>query len=237
MRHTTQFIGGGKRRPGHGRTALLNLAIILLPLVLFSGCVSTNEATESFFDQQALPPMIADGAPAVDSYLLEQAIATRINAIRMAHGLGLLNTSDDLAEVAVAHSRDMATHGFFGHTSLRGESPDARAEKAGLGRPQQVGQQILEGVSENLFATHLFAEYTIMNRGSGAITYDVVWKTTADLARETVEAWMQSPSHRDNLLSPLFNTQALGIVLGANQTIFVTQNLMHVPPTRWASKR
>ena len=237
MRQTRQFIVGRKSKPIQAMGVPLNFAAMLLVLALSSGCASTNEATHSFFGQQALPAMIAAKAPVVDSYLLEQSITTRINAIRMAHGLELFDTSDELATVAVAHSQDMATHGFFGHTNLRGEDPGTRAMKVGLGRAQQVGQRIVEGVGENLFATHLFAEYTIMNRGPGPATYDVVWKTTDDLARETVEAWMQSPTHRANLLCPLFNVQALGIVLGANQTLFVTQNLMYTPATRWASRR
>jgi uncharacterized protein YkwD len=84
----------------------------------------------------------------------------------------------------------------------------------------------VSGMAENLYATHRFAEYTVTGSDRGSHTYDVVWKRQADLAREAVAAWMGSPGHKANLLSPLYDAQAIGVVLGDDNTVFVTQNFV-----------
>jgi uncharacterized protein YkwD len=53
-----------------------------------------------------------------------------------------------------------------------------------------------------------------------------VWKRQAELAREAVAAWMGSPGHKANLLSPLYDAQAIGVVLADGNTVFVTQNFV-----------
>jgi uncharacterized protein YkwD len=54
-----------------------------------------------------------------------------------------LKWNDQLANAALAHSKDMATRNFFSHTNPNGESPFDRTEKAGYGR--FTGENIAAG--------------------------------------------------------------------------------------------
>lgn len=54
-----------------------------------------------------------------------------------------LQWNDQLANAALAHSKDMATRNYFDHTNLNGESPFDRTEKAGYGR--FTGENIAAG--------------------------------------------------------------------------------------------
>lgn len=47
-------------------------------------------------------------------------------------GAGKLAWSEDIWEVAIAHSRDMCSRGFFAHNNPEGETPSDRARAAGL---------------------------------------------------------------------------------------------------------
>ena len=42
--------------------------------------------------------------------------------------------------------------------------------------------------------------------------------------REAVALWLESPTHRANLLSPLYQATAVGVIPGTNETLFITQN-------------
>ncbi|MBS7806857.1 CAP domain-containing protein [Variovorax sp. PCZ-1] len=54
-----------------------------------------------------------------------------------------LQWNSQLAEAALAHSRDMATRNYFAHTNLDGETPSDRTAKAGYGR--FTGENIAAG--------------------------------------------------------------------------------------------
>ena len=118
----------------------------------------------------------------------------------------------------------MAKHGYFGHVNRAGESASERAAKIGLAGRHQSGNLVIEGLGENLFATHRYSEY-IVSSNQGEESYQVKWKQQSDIAREAVQAWMDSTPHRINLLSPAYTKQGIGVALGSNGTIFVTQNL------------
>lgn len=62
----------------------------------------------------------------------DQAIFDLVNIARMDAGVPPLVWDERLAEVAAAYARDMATRGYFGHTSPEGESVVDRIEAAGV---------------------------------------------------------------------------------------------------------
>lgn len=104
---------------------------------------------------------------------LESQVLVELNAIRRAHGLVPLRLSRPLASAADAHSRAMATHGFFKH-----ESRDGSAFWHRVKRFYGPGQHGGWSVGENL-----------------------LWSTTGIDARRAVELWMKSPAHRKNILT------------------------------------
>ena len=104
---------------------------------------------------------------------LESEILAALNATRRAHGLVPLKLSRSLTAAADAHSRSMATYGYFSHVS-----------RDGLGLRERVGRYYGRGqrwaAGENL-----------------------LWSTPTLAAPEAMKAWMESGEHRKNILRPL----------------------------------
>lgn len=60
------------------------------------------------------------------------SLVTSVNRYRGSIGCPALQWHDRLAEVAQAHSEDMARRSFFGHVNPDGESPFDRMRRAGI---------------------------------------------------------------------------------------------------------
>jgi len=105
---------------------------------------------------------------------LNRELLRQLNAIRLRAGLPPLRRSRDLTEAAVAHSRSMAKYGYFSHTSYNGS----------------LFWQRVEGYYR---APHGFRVYRVgENLMSGPAGVS---------AAAVIRSWMQSPPHRENLLS------------------------------------
>lgn len=76
-----------------------------------------------FLEAARAVPEIAD---------LERAIFDAVNAVRGDRGVDRLAWSPALAEVARAHSRNMAREGFFDHFDPSGRTPSKRLDAAGI---------------------------------------------------------------------------------------------------------
>ncbi|GAB5521152.1 MAG: hypothetical protein RhofKO_34030 [Rhodothermales bacterium] len=192
-------------------------------LLLITGCTASKPTADlerllgaAAWDATALPP-----PPALSAPILEQAIHAEVNRVRSDHGQGSLRWLPPLQTVSVEHSRHMAEAPFFGHTNPQGEDPSDRAARHGVVPVERIGRYALEGVGENLYLTHRYHEVRTFASGK----HEADWKTLEHLATETVAAWMQSATHRANLLSPHYRGQGIGVVVGDNHTVYVTQNL------------
>ncbi|HET6566797.1 MAG TPA: CAP domain-containing protein [Rhodothermales bacterium] len=144
--------------------------------------------------------------------------------MRRQHGLPALTWNAKLAEIGRGHSVDMARHGFFSHVDTRGLDPTARATKSGFACKKQVGSSTYTGIGENLYMTGLYSRWhtTVTGTGTSSRVYD--WKTLDELALETVQAWMNSPGHRANLLDPKYDSEGIGIGISTDYNVYVTQD-------------
>lgn len=132
----------------------------------------------------------------------ETAIETFVHAFaneeRRASGLAPLDRNATLDRMAHDHSTRMARESTFGH----GDEPlGARYERYGLAC---------------LGAENIYAVATV-----GA-PYD-----ERALARRTVEAWMESAGHRENLLGDRFTAHGIGVAVArapGRTTVYVTQD-------------
>lgn len=174
-------------------------------------------------------------APALDPEALARAVHDQINAVRAAHGLPALAWSDALQEVARAHSRDMAAHAYFDHVDRRGDDATRRARQHGVHVSAYTHGRYVEGVGENLYLTSHYVSYSRSGGPDAPPVFE--WKTPEQIARQTVAAWMQSPTHRANLLYADYHAAAVGVALGAHETVFVTQNLISRPGKDLADAR
>jgi uncharacterized protein YkwD len=119
---------------------------------------------------------------------LELDVLREINALRALRHLPALSLSPALSRSAAAHSRSMATLGFFSHDSRDGSSFSGRIKR--FYAPRAGGWT----VGENL----------------------AMFGGSTPGAAEIVAAWMGSPGHRANLLRPVFREAGLGVMFNAS---------------------
>jgi uncharacterized protein YkwD len=127
---------------------------------------------------------------------LEREAFDQINEKRAEIGVGPIRWSDEVAKIARAHSENMATFNFFSHRGRDGKMVDDRADSFGMSRWTALGENIA------------------FNRGF------------ADPIAVAVEKWMESPSHRENLLNGRWKESGIGIAVAPNGTYYLTQVFM-----------
>jgi uncharacterized protein YkwD len=120
--------------------------------------------------------------------VLEEAVVARMNLVRRRHGLRPLRYSGRLRAAAVFHSRDMGRRGYFEHDSISGTPFWRRIERFYPSRGFRSWT-----VGENLF-----------------------WASETYGAAFAVREWMQSPPHRQNILSRDWREVGIGAVYFAN---------------------
>lgn len=136
---------------------------------------------------------------------VEAAILEMTNAYRAENKRGAVSLNAALAKAARAYADYLAGSGTFSHTA-DGREPGARAKAAGY-----AFCSIAENLASNLDS-----------RG---------FETRA-LARQTVEGWINSPGHRDNLLAPYVTEIGIAVVRAPDKNPkFITVQLFGRPRT------
>ena len=127
--------------------------------------------------------------------LVEQIIA-RSNQVRKENGVRSVAELNYLNEAANGHSAEMARLKYFSHTSptVGQERPKFRIELAG-------GWDM--SIAENIYRS--------------------VGVPEAELAQDVVDAFLNSPVHRANLLNPKFNSMGIGVARVGKNEWAVTQ--------------
>ena len=126
-----------------------------------------------------------------------------LNDERRQAGRSALRSNGKLALAAERHAEDMGAQGYFAHDSLDGRSFLERIKAAGYlaGRPASWS------VGENIAW------------GNGRLA----------TPSQIVEAWMDSPGHKRNILSSKFREIGLGLATGGasssmpDRTIYATE--------------
>src|SRR6266567_7986204 len=119
-----------------------------------------------------------------------------INRARQEQGLSPLSWDPELCRMARAHSEDMAQRRFFSHETPDGLRMNDRARSFGIAHFK------------------LLAENIAINQG-----FD-------DPGALAVEQWLLSPGHRANILDPRFEQSAVGVSVGADGTVYLTQEFI-----------
>jgi uncharacterized protein YkwD len=114
---------------------------------------------------------------------LEAAVVRELNRVRASKGLLPLRSSPSLRTAARGHSRAMLDYGFFGHESADGTSFSDRIKRYYTNRGWRTWS-----VGEALLA-------------SQGVEVD---------AAAVVEAWLESPPHKEIILSPTFHDIGIG---------------------------
>ena len=194
-----------------------------------TACQSSGGAVPTPVSLPAPPATVAvsalPGAPRVDAPAMEQALHGAVNDARQRERLAAVAWSDTLAALARAHSADMAARHYMSHISPDGDDPNARAARLGLRcRIPLDERRTRVGVLENLAQAWLYGSVNESTRGGRTVTtYD--WLTPDALVAQTVQGWLDSPTHRVNLLDALVTREGLGVALRDDGAVYVTQVL------------
>lgn len=131
-----------------------------------------------------------------ETYEMERKAFDLLNLKRLEKGAEALVWSDNIAAVARLHSTNMANYKFFSHSGLDGLTVDGRADSLGFKKWRAIGENIA------------------YNRG-----FD-------NPVEFTVERWMLSDSHRQNLLDKRWKEAAVGVAKADDGTYYFTEVFM-----------
>jgi uncharacterized protein YkwD len=118
---------------------------------------------------------------------IRKAVLCLHNEIRAQHHLSALRSNGRLRKAALGHSRDMVANDYFEHTTPAGVTMVDRILKA---------------------------RYVRANQG-WSLGENLAWGTGSyGTPRGAVDAWMESPGHRDNILRRDYREVGVGVVVG-----------------------
>ncbi|WP_287152590.1 CAP domain-containing protein [Candidatus Solincola tengchongensis] len=155
-----------------------------------------------------------------NSLELAYLIHRKINDVRKRYGLSALSWDQELAAIALEHSRDMAERDYFDHVSPEGKDFTDRYREHGYKRTTRVGTVEYKG-GENLFLGNVVKSYTYDRETGEILSYS--YFTLEGLAEAAVNGWMESPGHRENILTP-FSREGIGVWVDDDGEVYVTQN-------------
>jgi uncharacterized protein YkwD len=118
---------------------------------------------------------------------LEASVLCLINETRAQHGIRPVHSNGNLRQAGMSHSQDMVSAGYFEHTSPSGRTFIDRISNTGYTRGARRWL-----VGENLVW------------GSGS----------RSTPQAMVDAWMESPAHRANLLRGRYREVGVAVVRG-----------------------
>ena len=146
---------------------------------------------------------------------LTEKIYRQINVERQLKSLLVLTQDPALAEVTLSHSEYMALNNFFKHENLASQDATERGEALGYIGLKDFGNFFTKGIGENIFQGFLYSSFT--SRSRNYVTLD-------ELAARVVLEWMNRPGHLENILTDIYGREGLGIVIGAEGSVWVTRN-------------
>lgn len=175
--------------------------------IIFSLGFFAALATNSFAQTKSLQAVASFGRPRfvqarssgveasviVNTVSLERTTFDLLNQKRIEKGLQALTWNDQLANVARRHSQSMAKFDFFSHRGLDDKMVSDRADAEGLTKWRAIGENIA------------------FNRGY------------RDPVGRAVELWLDSSSHRRNLLDSNWKETAVGIAVTSDGSYYLTQ--------------
>ncbi len=129
--------------------------------------------------------------------IFARRVHDEINAIRARNELPPLLWLDELAELALRHSRNMGEQDFFSHVDHEGLQVSQRQRK-------HLPELLVAGIGENLY----FIENSRM-------IFD---------PKEIARGWMNSPGHKANILNQDYTHEGIAVHLTGNR-LYTTQIL------------
>jgi uncharacterized protein YkwD len=171
---------------GNARWTLVALAALAAAVLAFPAMASVSVASDAqvkasvllqsnaVWRARAFPAQASAPASVASDAQLNASVLVKINDVRRAHGLAPVRENAKLERAAAAHSRAMATYGFFAHESRDGTP----------------------------FWKRIARDYTSKGYRYWTVGETLLFSTDALGGAAAVRMWMNSPPHRKVLLSP-----------------------------------
>jgi uncharacterized protein YkwD len=137
---------------------------------------------------------------------IERWVWRYTNAERSQRGLNNVSYAPRIADVARAHSEDMAKYDYIGHTEPNGETGEERYQ--GVCDYSGSGYSFGENVA-NAYYEQRFTAW-----GTDETVY---LATEKELARYLVDGWMRSEGHRENLLNKEWTELGVGVAVSGDK--------------------
>ncbi|MBX3292451.1 MAG: CAP domain-containing protein [Acidobacteria bacterium] len=153
------------------------------------------EDIEEIFRPRRVPEKESDVAASVvvNTKTVERIAFEMINRTRVEMGLSPLAWNEDIAAVAREHSQNMAEFRFFSHRGLDNKMVSDRADAKGVRKWRAIGENIA------------------YNRGY------------QDPVAKAVQLWLNSSSHKSNMLDPNWRESAVGVAIAEDGSYYFTQ--------------
>jgi uncharacterized protein YkwD len=180
---------------------------------------SSEERPTFFRNSEDLKELTNSTKPVIDPFQMEKVVHDLVNDERAANGLTPLMWDDEIAVIARMHSEDMAANDYFDHENLRGQLAADRGNEAGYECIKVYENRYTFGIAENLFQGWLYSSVAIIN----GVEYPQ-WNTLEQIADTAVEGWMESPGHRENILTETYDRAGMGVAIAENGKVYITQN-------------
>lgn len=149
-------------------------------------------------------PTASETGQEINTEKIAIEIHLEVNEVRELYGLKALGWSSLIAEIAKKHSQDMSDRNYLSHISPEGNDVGDRFEQAHFYCKKNLPNgDILKG-GENL------AEVSYPDDLTG-------------IGSRIVQSWMDSPSHKANLLFESYDKEGIGVVISGD-VLRITQN-------------
>ncbi|MDY6795509.1 MAG: CAP domain-containing protein [Actinomycetota bacterium] len=219
MKRTSSF-------PATALSAALILTFAAILALSVPGCLFADSSTQDSLSREEDAALLEAELQSRIQYTRDNVtnLATMIHGLindeRVNRGLQVLQWDQDLAQIALFHSRDMAERGYFDHVSPAGKDFSDRYRDHGYNLETRVGDQVFMG-GENLFQNNVIESYIFDQATQENLEYE--FNDLEEIARSTVEGWMDSPGHRENILTP-FSREGIGIYVSDDGAVYITEN-------------
>ncbi|MCH7756948.1 MAG: CAP domain-containing protein [Thaumarchaeota archaeon] len=158
--------------------------------------------------------------PIIDKTELERLVHQLTNQYRTENGLSPLLWDIELSNVAKSHSQDMASRNYFSHETPEGTNPTGRGTSQGYKCEKIIGNILYLGIAENIFQNNL--AFRVWYTDDIPTSYE--WNSQDEIAKTTVDGWMDSPGHRKNILTKTFDREGIGVEITTDDKVYITQN-------------
>jgi uncharacterized protein YkwD len=82
-----------------------------------------------------------------------------------------------------------------------------------------ITKLVFEGIGENIAQNSLYEQAWYLE--GEIVSYD--WNSYEQIAESTVDGWMKSPNHKENILEPSWQSEGIGI-FATDYMVYITQN-------------